>query len=274
AMMLRSQSIPCRLVVGYRTEEYNSIGEYYVARQKHAHAWVEALIEAPEMPENVSVVGQREAPRYWLRLDPTPGASTSVSGDSGSVGDFLGLANDLWEDYVVEMNADRQNTGLGESTGLADAQASSRGFFASLYSVVSEVRAGRLRGGAFSLRGPLPIGWLAVGLFVVGLPVILRLLPRLWQRRHIPAKDADSQVPALRFYADALAQLGRLGIKRGADETPSEFEKRLSPEFPSLSVLTARFLRIRYGSVQERADDSARRALLELTLAVDRRLQT
>jgi protein-glutamine gamma-glutamyltransferase len=50
-LILRSQGIPARLVVGYSTDEYNSIGKYYVARQLHAHAWVEALIDEKWVPE-------------------------------------------------------------------------------------------------------------------------------------------------------------------------------------------------------------------------------
>ena len=270
AMMLRSQSIPCRVVVGYRTEEYNTIGQYYVARQQHAHAWVEALIEATEMPENVTVVGQPNAPRYWLRLDPTPGASFDET-DQGSVGEILGLANNLWEDYVVEMNADRQATGLGEASGLKDAQASSQGFIADLYSAMSEVRAGRLGGGAFSLGGSPPIAWIAAVLSFCGVVFALRIVSSLLRGKSSAESQARPE-PTIPFYAAALEQLARIGIERQADETPSEFEARLREEFPSLPVLTQRFLRIRYGPDRDTSDAAASKALRELTMAVDARV--
>lgn len=54
-MILRAAEIPARMVAGYRGGEWNSIGEYWVVKQKHAHAWVEAWIE-----------------NYgWVRIDPT-----------------------------------------------------------------------------------------------------------------------------------------------------------------------------------------------------------
>ena len=49
-MMLRSQGIPARIVVGYRTDEYNDLGRYYVARQLHAHAWVEGADRTRSAP--------------------------------------------------------------------------------------------------------------------------------------------------------------------------------------------------------------------------------
>ncbi|MEO1529119.1 MAG: transglutaminaseTgpA domain-containing protein [Planctomycetota bacterium] len=276
AMMLRSQSIPCRVVVGYRTEEYNSIGKYYVARQQHAHAWVEALIESSEIPDNVVIVGQPNTHRYWLRLDPTPGASFEDE-DAGSVSEIFGLANNLWEDYVVEMNAERQNSGLGEASGLKDAQASSQGFVESLYSIITEIRAGRLRGGALSPNATSPLRTIsillacgiALALLVVTILIVLRLLPRLMQQRVQQSLESVPAVPALKFYADALDQLARLGIERRFDETPSEFESRLAPDFPSLSVLTDRFLRIRFGSDEDTTDEAGSQALRELTVAVD-----
>lgn len=73
AMMLRSQGIPARLVVGYLGGDYNRVGHYFQVRQLHAHAWVEAYLEPDQVPEYAEA-GRDEAPHgAWLRLDPTPG---------------------------------------------------------------------------------------------------------------------------------------------------------------------------------------------------------
>jgi protein-glutamine gamma-glutamyltransferase len=79
ALMLRSVSIPARIVNGYRGAE-SPEGQpkgYYVVRESHAHAWVEALIGD----------GQGS---YWLTLDPTP-----VSLATSSSGSFSW--SDLWD---------------------------------------------------------------------------------------------------------------------------------------------------------------------------------
>ena len=41
ALMLRSQGIPSRLVLGYRCDEWDAAGKFYQVRQTQAHAWVE-----------------------------------------------------------------------------------------------------------------------------------------------------------------------------------------------------------------------------------------
>ncbi|MEI8346746.1 MAG: DUF3488 and transglutaminase-like domain-containing protein [Pseudomonadota bacterium] len=55
ALVMRWGGIPSRVVVGYQGGEYNDYGNYWIVRQKNAHAWVE--IYTPE--------------RKWERIDPT-----------------------------------------------------------------------------------------------------------------------------------------------------------------------------------------------------------
>jgi len=61
ALMLRSVGIPARIVKGYRGWDLE--GGQYVVRQRHAHAWVEALVPADD-PGPLRM--------EWLVLDPTP----------------------------------------------------------------------------------------------------------------------------------------------------------------------------------------------------------
>jgi hypothetical protein len=49
ALMLRSQGIPARLVIGYKGGEFNSVGNYHQVRQLHAHAWVECYFTAEQL---------------------------------------------------------------------------------------------------------------------------------------------------------------------------------------------------------------------------------
>jgi transglutaminase-like putative cysteine protease len=62
AVMLRTQDIPARYVVGYSTGEPRANGTYLV-RAMNAHAWVEVY-----MPD-----------AGWVRFDPTPGRSRLAS---------------------------------------------------------------------------------------------------------------------------------------------------------------------------------------------------
>lgn len=54
ALLLNSVGIPARVVIGYQGGEYNSMGNFWIVRQKDAHAWVEYLNEN----------------NYWVTTDP------------------------------------------------------------------------------------------------------------------------------------------------------------------------------------------------------------
>ncbi|MDH3255726.1 MAG: DUF3488 and transglutaminase-like domain-containing protein, partial [Acidobacteriota bacterium] len=62
-LMLRSQGIPARVVTGYLGADFNQWQRYFIVRQSHAHAWVEAYI-----PD-----------RGWQIFDPTPPSGRPVS---------------------------------------------------------------------------------------------------------------------------------------------------------------------------------------------------
>lgn len=56
AVLLRLAGVPCRYVTGFVAVEENSFGDYWVARNKDAHAWVEAYDEE----------------RGWVTVEATP----------------------------------------------------------------------------------------------------------------------------------------------------------------------------------------------------------
>lgn len=111
-LMLRSQGIPARLVVGYLGGDYNSVGKYYQVRQAHAHAWVEAYLEAGDLSQ---VVGSEVSATWgaWMRLDPTPPSAGIISAVAQTplfsrVLQWLEYTEVLWNEYVVGLNSERQ----------------------------------------------------------------------------------------------------------------------------------------------------------------------
>lgn len=67
-ILLRLAGVPCRYVTGFVTTEYNRYGGYYVARNKDAHAWVEAYDEARGawvLVESTPPAGRPEAVNRW-----------------------------------------------------------------------------------------------------------------------------------------------------------------------------------------------------------------
>jgi protein-glutamine gamma-glutamyltransferase len=96
ALMLRSQGIPSRVVVGFRGAAETSNGAY-VIRRNQAHAWVQMATPGLHVE--------------WVTLDPTPGAGWSAPipyslwewwRDSQRTG------QQLWGGLVVNYNADEQ----------------------------------------------------------------------------------------------------------------------------------------------------------------------
>jgi transglutaminase-like putative cysteine protease len=55
ALLARSVGVPTRVVGGYYLKEYNSMGNYYIVREKHAHVWTEVWLND-----------------RWYTMDPTP----------------------------------------------------------------------------------------------------------------------------------------------------------------------------------------------------------
>jgi hypothetical protein len=106
-LMLRSIGIPARMVVGFRGADVKNALEpdngWYVVRQSHAHAWVEAL------------VGQKDAEGkmvlHWLTLDPSP----VLDDDANRPVTFsqwwersLQFLRSFWRVYILEYNMQQQ----------------------------------------------------------------------------------------------------------------------------------------------------------------------
>ena len=92
-VLLRINSIPCRVVNGYLGGEYNILGNYYIVRQSRAHSWVEAYLPN----------------RGWILLDATPvnyeSLGFTLKAWLNSIEDSISF---LWENYVLLYSFERQ----------------------------------------------------------------------------------------------------------------------------------------------------------------------
>jgi len=206
ALMLRSQGIPSRLIVGYKGGEWNSVGGYYEVRQLEAHAWVEAWIF------------QGDQPLGWLRLDPTPGAQVPVVTSAASWKQISNYVHYLWARYVLGMDATFQEELTQPLLALFQRETWENAGHWVLTAVVGE---GWPSQEAFNWRaGVVAVGAQLLLVLLYGVMRVLIIRVRAWRRRRAPRLR---NVPQIDFYVRLERVLARCGLARRESQTPWEF---------------------------------------------------
>ncbi len=241
AMTLLCQSLgmKARMVIGFRLggEDLNPMGEYYIVRQSHAHAWVEVLTS-----------------RGWLTFDPTSGRTaphkTGVFARAGNLWDYLQYK---WSDSVITYSAeDRQNLveDLGAelqagSNWTSDAWAKLRGLLRpeGMYELSSRILAGTI---AIAVLAAMA----AVGVFVNEKYRLRRRALRIGLEA-LPDSDKLRLARQLEFYDQFLQLLARHKITRPRSLTPREFAQSLTflpaRAYDRVCQFTEVFYQVRFG---------------------------
>ena len=270
-MMLRSQDIPARLVVGYRGGEYNSVGKYFVVRLLHAHAWVEAYI-GPEHADVMKLTPSQTREGAWMRLDPTPASGDVANADIGlGILDHIRQWKDytqlLWNEYVLGLNRDRQLESIYAPLANSIIDTGKALFSRELWWGLLERLAGLLGMDLTDWRSGQWFNWRA-GLAAVVLMVITAVTFRFarqplgtaftWLRAQQNTRDVRS-TPRVLFYDQFEALLARHGMRRSPGQTPREFAVEVGGQMADAahwqhaSSLPRRvvdaFYRVRFGAV-------------------------
>ncbi len=288
-LMLRSAGLPARMVVGYKTDEYNHLEECYWARQSDAHTWVEVFLPAEAIPADVRQQQPATDWSYggWLRLDPTPSDLNELSwGEYAKQQLRLWQVRiqTMWTQHVLQMGMARQDILVYRPLiqGLRTAVTNlTRGeWWAQTLSRLSQTLGSVLQALA---HPPLWISGLVLCGLVISLVTLRRrasvLEPRRvngWRLggRHSP------QLPAVPlFYHRWQMLLRRWGFQRAPHQTPRELAaqagERIAAETAqphlrqaSLQVAEA-FYQVRFGNGDLNAGQSARveQALADLGVA-------
>ena len=293
-MMLRSQKIPARMAIGFKGGEWNPLGMYYQVQQLHAHAWVEAYLSAENIPAQAFAGDEFTPPAAWMVLDPTVSlADGDPQGQNVSLWARLRQFKDygqvLWSNYVVGLNAKRQQQGIYEPLA-----AGARAAFENLFG--REVWSRRMRalatspvgtfwdwyrrhwfswrGGLVSIGASLVLlgGYFAIGWFTSAL------------RRFGLMSDGRNahDPPTLEMYRRLEAALARQGFERRPAQTAHEFAVAAggnlaeSVDHRRVSHLPRRivemFYRVRFGgrTLDNREAEAVEHALTELERALGR----
>ncbi len=260
ALMLRSQGIPSRVIVGYLGGEYNSIG-FYTVRQLHTHAWVEAYLEPGEW--SVADYSENEETSFggWLRLDPTPSDDEAVL-TGGNRNQFLDRIDQLldygqlfWDDYVVGLTAETQEKQIYRPVR-ESIERSTADVLDNIRSFASRFGFDRvLRGEWFNWQAGLLT--LAGGILLISTYSLIRLIVKWllpsWRAQNSRRKRRASDDVEFYFRFEKLME--ECGWVRRDNVTPAEFAELTAPHINTDAVDTRRimarfadaFYRVRYG---------------------------
>ncbi len=258
ALMLRTQGIPARIAVGFKGGEYNHVGGFFLVRQMHAHAWVEAYLDPGDIPPGDGPRGG-EATSGWLTLDPTPreddGGVREESGILAALSDVGEYLQHWWTTYVIGLNADRQRelyqplTDITEAANELSDQGGPRRWMAAAVAW--------LKSDAFTLRGAAIVAYLAL-LTLVFARLAARPLSRLrWPVFTRKAKRRLNNGERVDFYDRLERLLARHGFRRQLTQTPLEFALTTGAELVAVAELrpaatlprriVEAYYRVRYG---------------------------
>jgi len=260
-LMCQSLHIPARLVHGFASDEYNKMGGYYIVRQSHAHAWVEAF-------DGLA----------WRTYDPTSGRDAELARNrSGStilaVKHFFNYLEFQWANNVVAYDrGDRQNlmTKLDDTMNQLDTSMS-RSAVSSSQSVYNKWDSLRKwwapiweSATAWAKRWGWAASVVIASVIVLALAgmvgrMIYFVVDRVRLRRRakriglqaLPHSDQYRLLRQLAFYDDLVRLLERRQIVRPRHLTPLEFSQSLTflpnDAYDDIRRLTALFYRVRYG---------------------------
>lgn len=263
ALMLRSQGIPARVVVGYRGGEYNQVGKYFQFYERDAHAWVECYLTRSEVPGNTFTkyfVGRSGG---WLRLDPTPSTATEADVHRTAIDQWVDYAQFIWNDYVVDLNHEKQREAFYDPFATSSTAMYGRELL-DLNSGVLWTKLSAVTSTAWRSTRQLGVvaqaGLLAL-LAVVGVLLYraIRFLIRRcrgWTRRRAMGQSSRHRQP-IDFYVRLERLIQHLGITRRESQTPLEFAQAARIRLLELNDrdgvasipgrIVARFYDVRFG---------------------------
>lgn len=274
ALMLRTQGIPSRIVVGFKGGDYNQVGSFYQVRQLHAHAWVEAYLDPHEIPPEARPAGALpDTTAGWLTLDPTPATDDSSLFDRSGILNIIADLGDyfrhLWSNYVVGLNAERQRDAIYRplaqfATNAEELAGGQRSVFSLLWQW--------LVANALSLRGVLFLIAIAFAIAFIGRRFIW-LAAAIYRRRKRLARESIERRP-VEFYERFERILARHGLRRHRQQTPLELALAAGAEMVAVAAtrpdatiprrIVEAYYRVRFGG---HALDARAQQLVEEQLA-------
>jgi hypothetical protein len=264
ALMCQSVGMNARVVLGFKCDEYNTLGRYYQVNQSHAHAWVEVLT-----PDG-----------RWLTFDPTSAQDARTNTRQTvltRLKHFFNFLEFKWAEHVVAYDNDtRANLIEHVESGMTSTATRTSDRFGAFRQWITDA-ATVLSIGAQILAALVFLAVLAaigaVGYFFFERWRLRRRAARIGLEGLDPT-DQLRLARQLKFYADLMTVLERRQISRPRHLTPLEFAESLTflptDIYDAVHHLTHHFYTVRFGRHDLAADEHRR--LTTLVSDLDNRL--
>ncbi len=221
AFLMRAAGIPTRVVTGYQGGELNELGNYFIVRQRDAHAWAEVWLDgsgwqrvdptaavAPERVERgIDLSPQEEGMAVRFELQRNPLLNTLWRGMRHG----WDAVNTRWNEWVLGFDAGRQS----------------------------------------DLLSWLSLGGLTWQSVAIGLLTVIGVILCLLVLRLLNAERRGND-PVTRLYQRFCRKLARRGLARAAHEGPEDYARRVSRVRPELAhqvrTISALYIALRYGA--------------------------
>ncbi len=251
-LMCQSLGLDARMVVGFRCNDFTTLGDgYYIIRQSQAHAWVEV-----------------RTADGWKKYDPTTGrdagerSRTQVALWLQGIRHFFDFLEYTYAENVVAYDNDnRENLIAAVEGGMARTAIGSGNRLRDFEDWLNRWwNRTTMSDYADRFGGPIGAAVLAIAIAAVMVFTARWAWQRILLRRRAARIGIDSlpTVEQLRlarqlgFYDDLVRLLARRQLTRRPHQTPLEFSRSLlvlpTETYDTVRRLTALYYRVRYGS--------------------------
>lgn len=259
-LLCRSLAMPARVVTGFKGGQFNTFGDYYLVRNRDAHAWTEVYF----------------TDAGWLRFDPTPPVRDSVAEpeETGMVKLFWDMVDVLRFSWLTRVTHYSESERRQFVESLHKQLLGQQGDSDSSWAITRTAKRllDLILGQEYEASWQQVLHWMVVVLIVLLVTFVLKILMiasrgtvrqlrARWRNRRLLRYGNAWDCP-VEFYRRALLALANRGITKPTAKTAREFvtdlRRHASTIHPEMAVLTEAYLRIRFGEQKLAPPDSKR----------------